>query len=172
MVLPSKIGQGTHRAACEVCPWVTHMPLVQLAAKQEGLWWKISQNWLWGADPSEETVWLEPNLHIQYFVTPKMTILTCTCVSVLAAQSCLTLCNPWTVAGQVPLSIEFSRQESWSGLPFPSPGNLLTQGSNPGLLHCRQSLYHLSHQESPYHHLWRLITSVLGCWMGSAHAHC
>ena len=60
------------------------MPLVQLAAKQESLWWKISQNWLWGADPSEETVWLEPNLHIQYFVTPKMTILTCMCVSVLA----------------------------------------------------------------------------------------
>ena len=28
---------------------------------------------------------------------------------------------PWTVAGQAPLSIEFSRQEYWSGLPFPSP---------------------------------------------------
>ena len=31
---------------------------------------------------------------------------------------------PWTVACQAPLSIEFSRQEYWSGLPFPSPGNL------------------------------------------------
>ena len=31
------------------------------------------------------------------------------------------------------------------GLPFPSPGIFLTQGSNPGLLHCRQILYHLSH---------------------------
>ena len=64
MVLPSNIGQGTHRAACEGCAWVTHMPLVQLAAKQDGLWWKISQNCLWGADPSEDTVWLEPNLHV------------------------------------------------------------------------------------------------------------
>ena len=31
---------------------------------------------------------------------------------------------PWTVAHQVPLSLEFSRQEYWSGLPFPSPGDL------------------------------------------------
>ena len=30
----------------------------------------------------------------------------------------------WTVACQAPLSIEFSRQEYWSGLPFPSPGHL------------------------------------------------
>ena len=32
--------------------------------------------------------------------------------------------TPWTVARQAPLSIEFSRQEYWSGLPFPSPGDL------------------------------------------------
>ena len=31
---------------------------------------------------------------------------------------------PWTVAYQAPLSLEFSRQEYWSGLPFPSPGDL------------------------------------------------
>ena len=31
---------------------------------------------------------------------------------------------PWTVARQVPLSMEFSRQEYWTGLPFPSPGDL------------------------------------------------
>ena len=37
--------------------------------------------------------------------------------------------------------MEFSRQEYWSGLPFPSPGDLLIQGSNPVLLHCRQRLY-------------------------------
>ena len=33
--------------------------------------------------------------------------------------------TPWTVACQAPLSLEFSRQEYWSGLPFPSPGDLL-----------------------------------------------
>ena len=37
--------------------------------------------------------------------------------------------TPWTVAHQVPPSMEFSRQEYWSGLPFPSPGDL----SNPGI---------------------------------------
>ena len=37
------------------------------------------------------------------------------------AQSCPTLCDPWTVARQVPPSMGFSRQEYWSGLPFPSP---------------------------------------------------
>ena len=42
---------------------------------------------------------------------------------------------PWTVACQAPLSIEFSRQEYWSGLPFPPPGIFLTQGLNPNLLH-------------------------------------
>ena len=39
---------------------------------------------------------------------------------------------PWTVAHQVPLSMEFSRQEYWSGLPLPSPGGLPTPGIEPG----------------------------------------
>ena len=38
------------------------------------------------------------------------------------AKLCPTLCTPWT--HQAPLSMGFPRQESWSGLPFPSPGNL------------------------------------------------
>ena len=37
-------------------------------------------------------------------------------------KSCPTLCDPWTVAHQAPPSMGFSRQEYWSGLPFPSPG--------------------------------------------------
>ena len=41
----------------------------------------------------------------------------------LVAKSCLNLATPWTVACQAPLSMEFSRQEYWSGLPFPSPGD-------------------------------------------------
>ena len=44
--------------------------------------------------------------------------------------SCVQLfVTPWTVAHQAPQSMEFSRQEYWSGLPFPSPGNL----PNPGI---------------------------------------
>ena len=57
--------------------------------------------------------------------------------------------TPWTVADQAPQSMGFSRHEYWSGLPFPSPGDLRTQGLNPGLLHCRQTLFHLSYQGSP-----------------------
>ena len=37
----------------------------------------------------------------------------------------------WTVACQAPLSMEFSRQEYWSGLPFPSPGHLPNPGIKP-----------------------------------------
>ena len=51
---------------------------------------------------------------------------------VLVAQSCLTLCDPWTVAHQAPLSMEFSRQEYWSGEPFPSPGHLPDPGITLG----------------------------------------
>ena len=43
-------------------------------------------------------------------------------------QSCLTL---WTIARQAPLSMGFSRQESWSGLPCPSPGDLANSGIRP-----------------------------------------
>ena len=56
--------------------------------------------------------------------------------------------TPWTVAYQTLLSMDFSRQEYWSGLPFPSPGDPPNQGSNPGLPHCRQTLYHLSHKST------------------------
>ena len=50
----------------------------------------------------------------------------------LAANSCPTLATPWTVAPQIPLSMGFSRQVYWSGLPFPSPGDLSNPGIEPG----------------------------------------
>ena len=69
----------------------------------------------------------------------------------LVTKSCLTLVAPWTVvACQAPLSMRFSRQEYWSGLPFPSPGDLPDPGIEPGLLHCRQMIYRLSYEGSPY----------------------
>ena len=40
--------------------------------------------------------------------------------------------TPWTVAYQAPPSMGFSRQERWSGLPFPSPGDLPESGLEPG----------------------------------------
>ena len=52
-------------------------------------------------------------------------------MKVLVAQSCLTLCNPWTVALKAPLFMEFSRQEYWSGLPFPPSRDLSDPGIKP-----------------------------------------
>ena len=52
----------------------------------------------------------------------------------LGTQSCPTLATPWTVPPQASLSIEFSRQEYWSGLPFPSPGVLPDTGIESGSL--------------------------------------
>ena len=49
----------------------------------------------------------------------------------LVAQSRLTLCDPWTAARQAPLSVGFSRQEYWSGLPCPALGYLPNPGIEP-----------------------------------------
>ena len=46
-------------------------------------------------------------------------------------QSCPTLSTPWTVAHQAPLSVGFSRQECWSGMPCPPPGDLPDPGIEP-----------------------------------------
>ena len=54
----------------------------------------------------------------------------CVCVCVFELLSCVRLfATPWNVARQVPLSMGFSRQEHWSRLPFPLPGDI----SDPGI---------------------------------------
>ena len=72
---------------------------------------------------------------------------------VLSHFSCARLfATLWTVARQAPLSMGFSRQELWGGLPFPTPGIFPTQGSNPRhfhLLHWQWVLYHCRHLGSP-----------------------
>ena len=55
----------------------------------------------------------------------------------VCAQSCSTLCDLWTLAFQAPLSLGFSQQEYWSGLPFPrdlhDPGIEPTSPASPAL---------------------------------------
>ena len=46
-------------------------------------------------------------------------------------QSCPTPCSLWAIAHQSPLSMGFSRQEYWNGLPFPTPGHLPDPGVKP-----------------------------------------
>ena len=98
------------------------------------------------------------------------------CVCVLVAQFCPTLCNPtkytcmcafmlrgfrlvrlcvtlWTVACQVPLSLGFSRQEYWSGLPCLPPGDLPEPGikpvASPAFSVLQEDSLPLSHPGSP-----------------------
>ena len=65
----------------------------------------------------------------------------------LVAQLCLTLCHPmvYNLPGSSVHGISQARILEWVAIPF-IQGIFLTQGSNPGLLHCRQILYQLSHQ--------------------------
>ena len=85
------------------------------------------------------------------------------------AQSCLTLCDP--IDSEDPARLfcpwGFLRQEYWSALPCLPPGIFPTQGLNPSLLYCRQTLYHLSHEGSPLEKMlkgknWDKWT--LKCW--------
>ena len=57
-----------------------------------------------------------------------MCVRTCAC---LVAQPCLTLCHLMDYSMPALLSLGFSRQEYWSGLPFPPPGNLPDPGIEP-----------------------------------------
>ena len=63
-------------------------------------------------------------INIKYFIPLKVKVKLLSRVQLLV--------TPWTVAYQVPLSMGFSRQEDWSGLPFPSPGDLPDPGMEPG----------------------------------------
>ena len=83
-----------------------------------------------GIDPAPPAVMAWSRNH---WITREVPIRCFSCVlCVLIAQSCLTLWTPWTVACQAPLSVELSRQEYWSGLPFPSPGESSWPRIKPG----------------------------------------
>ena len=62
-------------------------------------------------------------ISISHFGTCNLCVLSLSRVQLFA--------TPWTVAHQAPLSMEFSRQEYWRGLPFPSPGDLPDPGIEP-----------------------------------------
>ena len=60
-----------------------------------------------------------------------------------SVYSVTSLCDPMTVAHQAPLSMKFSRQEYWSGLPFPPPGDFPNSGKSAHDFYIgRQILYH------------------------------
>ena len=79
--------------------WLAHLP------------WHYWEQWRWRHGPYPQWwLWILTPFHVKHWAC-------------LLAHSCPTLCDPMTVAHQLPLSLGFARQGYWSGLPFP----LMTQ---------------------------------------------
>ena len=75
--------------------------------------------------------------------------------------------TPWTIAYQDRLSTGFFRQEYWSGLLFPSLGDLPVPGIKTEFPHCTQTLYPLSHQGRPIPsrtNTKKSLFSIIGDW--------
>ena len=109
-----------------------YITIISLGHKVKMVWKVVPWPW-YGTQPSPAQVLLR---------TGSFTGLS----EVKVGQSCLPLCDPMDCSCQAPLSMKFSREKYWNVSPFPSLGTFLNQGLNLGLLHCRQILYHLSHQ--------------------------
>ena len=87
------------------------------------------------------------------------------CMHALSLQSCATL---WTVARQAPLSMGFSRQEYWSGLPCPPPGDLPNPGIKPvtpAAPVLQADSLQLSHQGSPLLGYIIVYFAFISWWM-------
>ena len=72
----------------------------------------------------------------------------CVCVSVSVTQSCAAVAILWTAARQAPLSVGFSRQEYWSGMLCPPPGDPPDPGIEPTSPALQADSLPLSHQGS------------------------
>ena len=106
-------------------------------AKSRTLGWgmtcKRCQKW----QPALKTVLLRWSIHVMVsndicFCTSAAIIRVCVCVCVcVCTQSCLILFDLMDCSHQAPLSVEFPRQEYWSGLPFPPPRDLPNSGIEP-----------------------------------------
>ena len=81
--------------------------------------------------------WEAQLMHIQIYILHMcfhvlyLNILPCAVCCAESLSRALHFVTPWTVAHQAPLSMEFSRQECWSGLPCPSPGDPPNLGIEP-----------------------------------------
>ena len=75
-----------------------------------------------------ETIW---NLILLFEPNPYVSS---ACVNAKSLQSCPTLCNPWAIAHQAPLSLGFTRQKYWSGFPHPPPRDLPNPETEPASL--------------------------------------
>ena len=111
-----------------------------------------AQLWRWGQLKCGHSPWTDPLFCFVFLALPFLLYVYCgkrgswpkVVVAIVRSLSHVQLfAAPWTIAHQPPLSMGFLRQEHWSMLPFPSPGDL----SLPGLLHWRVDSLPLSHRE-------------------------
>ena len=87
----------------------------------------------WDIFRAEMGLWVYLTLNLAFSEETSCTACLKAAPSVVQSLSHVRLfVTPWTVAHQAPLSVEFSRQEYWSGLPFPFPGDLPNSGIKPG----------------------------------------
>ena len=78
---------------------------------------------------ARDKLWILPSI---YFVSQCVQQFSRMKVKVKLLSHLRLFATPWTIAYQAPLSMGFSRQEYWSGLPLPSPGDLPDPGTEPG----------------------------------------
>ena len=109
--------------------------------------WMKSLKWLYSDDQATQRQQSLPQIHCAHIWMHSLSSLNSSELKVI--QSCSTLCDPMTKQ-----SMEFSGQKTGVGSLSLLQGIVPTQGSNPGLPHCRQILYQLSHQGNP---LWAEI---------------
>ena len=85
----------------------------------------------WGSPYQSSEIYMKFTFHVN--LNEKVRAEPCiACYFVcVCAQPCLTLCNPTDCSPQAPPSMGLPRQEYWSGLPFPSPGDLPDPGTEP-----------------------------------------
>ena len=98
---------------------------------------------------------LKPSLFIP--LDPRHRLCGSRCCPCLVAQSVRLFATPWTVAHQAPLSIRFSRQEDWSGLPCPPPGDLPNPGVEPASPALAGGFFTTSATKKPYITRWALV---------------
>jgi len=80
------------------------------------------------------------------------------------AQSCQTLATPWTETHQAPPSMGFSRQEYWSGVPLPSPTDLLNTRHTPSLTTKLQFVNNISVKYNEVKHNEKIHAYILGIY--------
>ena len=145
------------RSPCYTPPWRLEVRALKSTCPGSNL--SLTVYYLW----KEPWIKVLTFLCLHFFNTAAMRI-SCVRACVLSCFSCVWLCaTPWTVAHQAPLSMGFSRQGHWSGLPCPPPGDLSgpeMEPASPETAALQADSLLLSHQGSPEDRLHHQIRNT------------